>query len=74
MKEIAVSGLSETDISALMQDAPKPGDVYSQARVNEWVAAAKKWYAAERGAQKQALMGVHLDHPHAQVTVTLAFE
>lgn len=74
LKEIAVSGLPEIDVSTVMQDAPKPGDVYSQARVNEWVKAAKKKYAAEGSGQKQSLMGVHFDHAHAQVTVTLAFE
>jgi outer membrane protein assembly factor BamA len=74
LKAIAISGLLESDISTVIQDAPKPGEVYSQALVNEWVAAAEKWYAAERGGQKQPLMGVHIDHAHAQVTVTLAFD
>lgn len=74
LKEIAISGLPEIDVRTVMHDAPKPGDVYSQARVNEWVKAAKKEYTAGRGGEKQPLMGVHLDHEHAQVTVTLVFE
>ena len=36
-KEVEVTGLLGDDLKTAMENAPKSGDVYSAARVNEWI-------------------------------------
>jgi outer membrane protein assembly factor BamA len=42
VKSVTVTGLPETAMTDVMQDAPKTGDVFSAARVNDWLIDAKK--------------------------------
>ena len=37
LNDVAVSGLGSFPKSKLMQDGPKPGDVFSPMRINDWV-------------------------------------
>lgn len=46
-----------------MTDSPKAGDVYSPARVNEWIASIEKKY------RRRATWGSQFDRAHAQVMI-----
>jgi hypothetical protein len=46
-----------------MTDSPKAGDVYSPARVNEWIASIEKTYG------RRATWGSQFDRAHAQVMI-----
>jgi hypothetical protein len=57
-----VSGLGDLPEEA-MTDSPKAGDVYSDARVSEWIATIRKRYS------RRATWGVRLDRAHAQAMI-----
>ena len=57
-----LSGLGDLPEEA-MTDSPKAGDVYSPARVNEWIANIEKRYG------RQVNWGSQLDRAHAQVMI-----
>lgn len=46
-KSVTVTGLPENAMTSVMQDASEAGDVYSAARVNDWLADVKKRLAIE---------------------------
>ena len=72
-KEIVISGLPESDVKTALQDAPKPGDVFSRARMNQWLAQLRNKYEAGAGPKwKQTT--VRLDRANAQATLTVTFE
>ena len=48
-----------------MTDSPKAGDVYSPARINEWIATVEKRYGRRVG------WGAQLDRAHAQVMIAV---
>jgi outer membrane protein assembly factor BamA len=62
-----VSGLGDLPEEA-MADSPKAGDVYSPARVNEWIATIEKRYA------RRAVWGVESDRAHAQMMIEVQWE
>jgi outer membrane protein assembly factor BamA len=74
VREIKVSGLKAFPVEEVMAGAPKPGDVYSPARTNEWIKAIEKKYAAEGGPLKVVNWGGRLDHARAQATIEVTFE
>ena len=57
-----VSGLSDLP-EAAMTDSPKAGDLYSPARVNEWIASIENRYG------RRATWGSRFDRAHAQVMI-----
>lgn len=71
---IAVTGLPEELRALVMQDAPKAGDVYSQAKVAEWLSNTKKRLAAERQNTRIASPRISYDHTNATATVVVAFQ
>jgi len=73
VKSVNVTGLPETAMTEVMQDAPKTGDVYSAARVNDWLIDAKKRLQV-RGQNLKVRQEGHLDQRSASVTVMIAFQ
>jgi len=67
--DIIVYGPKGISIDELMVYAPKPGDVYSPVRFNEWIAAVNKKYAGDSGPLKSAKWGARMDHARARVTI-----
>jgi len=55
----------------LMKDAPKTGEVYSAARVSDWLEEGRKQVAKASIVQKFAIKEVRLDRANATVTVTV---
>lgn len=51
-KSVTVTGLPENAMTVVMHDALKAGDVYSAARVNDWLADVKKRLAVQGQNQK----------------------
>jgi outer membrane protein assembly factor BamA len=72
-KSVTVTGLPENAMTVVMQDAPKAGDVFSAARVNDWLIEAKKRLQV-RGQNLKVRQEGHLDHASASVTVMIAFQ
>jgi len=64
LKTVDVSGLPEEAIT----DAPKAGDVYSAARINDWIGSVTKRVG------RRANWDAHYDHAHAQVTIAVRFD
>jgi hypothetical protein len=62
VKRFDVFGLSDLPEEA-MTDSPKAGDVYSPARINEWIATIEKRDA------RRANWGAQFDHAHAKVKI-----
>jgi hypothetical protein len=63
-----VVGLQSFPVERIVQDAPKPGDVYSAARINDWIQGLDKRYAG------LVYWGVTFDHAHALATVQLRLQ
>jgi hypothetical protein len=74
VKEVVVTGLQTFPEDKIVQGAPKPGDIYSGARTNEWIQDLIKRNAGPDGALKLANWGAEYDHAHAQVTIQLTFQ
>jgi outer membrane protein assembly factor BamA len=74
VSDIIVSGVKGISVDDMMVDAPKPGDVYSPARFNEWIAAVNKKYAGNSGPLKSAKWGARMDHARPRVTIQATFE
>jgi outer membrane protein assembly factor BamA len=72
-RELAVTGIENLNARMLLKDAPKPGEVYSASRVNDWIADVKKQMLAEHRAEK-VTWGVTFDHPGAAATLNVSFE
>lgn len=74
VKEVVINGPEQVQESKNAGDAPKPGDVYSADRMNEWVGRLRKEYAGQDSRLKLVRSGVAYDHAHAQVTIQVTFE
>ncbi len=72
-KDVKIVGLSENLAQQVMKDAPKSGEVYSAARVNDWLAQEEKQVATAGMAQKFAREETQLDHEAASATVIVSF-
>ena len=73
VKSVTVTGLPEKAMTDVMQDAPKTGDVYSAARVNDWLLDVKKRFQV-RGQNLKVRQEGHLDQTSASVNVMIAFQ
>jgi hypothetical protein len=74
VKEVVVTGLRSFPEAKIVQDAPKPGDICSDARTNEWVQGLIKKYVEQDGPLTLANWGAKYDHAHAQMTIQLTFQ
>ena len=74
VKEVVINGPEEVQESKNAGDAPKPGDIYSAARMNEWVEKLRKEYGGPDSQLKLVRSGASYDHAHAQVTIQVTFE
>ena len=52
VKEVIVAGLGTFPVDKIVQHAPKPGDVYSEERINEWIQPLVKEYVEQDGPLK----------------------
>jgi hypothetical protein len=73
-KDVKIIGLSENLVRQVMKDAPKAGDVYSAARVSDWLEQAEKQIEMAGAAQKFAGEEVRLDHAATSANVTVLFK
>lgn len=71
-KEVKIVGLPENLTQQVMNDAPKTGEVYSAARVNDWLEQEEKRLPGM--VQKLAGEEAHLDRANATATVTVLFK
>jgi hypothetical protein len=74
LKEIVVTGLRTFPEGKIMEDAPKPGDVYSAARIGDWAEELNKRYAGQNGALKVVHWGFTLDYADALATIQLTVQ
>ena len=72
-KEIKVVGLSDNLVPQVMNDAPKTGEVYSMARLDDWLIQETNRLAAKGTTQKLALQELQVNRKDASVTVTVSF-
>ena len=73
-KDIKIVGLPEPLAQQVLKDAPKTGDVYSAARVNDWIAEGRKQLSQSSLAQRVARQETRLDQATATATVTVLFK
>jgi outer membrane protein assembly factor BamA len=73
-KDVKIVGLPENLTQQVMKDAPKTGEVYSAARVNDWLAQEEKQLATTGMAQRFAREETQLDHDAASATVIVSFD
>ena len=73
-KEIKVVRLPDNLVLQVMNDAPKTGEVYSRARLDEWLIQETKRLAAKGTTQKLALQELQVNRKDASVTVTVSFQ
>ena len=69
LNDVAVSGLRRFHKNKLMQDAPKPGDVFSPTRINDWVERVSREYTKNTGPLESVNWGAKFDYTHSQVNV-----
>jgi hypothetical protein len=74
VKEVLVTGLQTFPEDKILRDAPKPGDIDSAARTNEWIQGLVKSYVENDGPLKLVNWGAKYDHAHAQVTIRLTLQ
>lgn len=74
VKEVLVIGRQILPEDKIVQDAPKPGDIYSADRTNEWIQGLVKSYVEKDGPLKLLNWGAKYDHAHAQVTIQLTIQ
>ena len=74
LKDLQILGLRRFPVSDLLQEAPRPGEVYSPTRINKWVESIRKKYADAEGPLRLVSQSVALDRAHATVSVTLVVE
>ena len=73
IKDVKIVGLPENLTRQVIHDAPKMGEVYSAARVNDWLAQEEKRLATAGKGQKFARQETRLDRESSSVTVTVSF-
>jgi hypothetical protein len=71
-KDVKMVGLPENLARQMMNDAPQTGEVYSQARINHWLAEGSKQLAEASSVQKFA--ETRLDPATATATLTVWFK
>ena len=74
VKEVIVTGLQTFTEDKILRDAPKPGDIDSAARTNEWIQGLVKSYVEKDGPLKLVNWGAKYDHAHARVTIQLTVQ
>ena len=74
VKEVLVTGLQTFPEDKILRDAPRPGDIDSAARTNEWIQGLVKSYVEKDGPLKLVNWGAKYDHAHAQVTIQLTVQ
>ena len=72
-KDVKIVGLPENLAQQVMKDAPKAGELYSAARVSDWLAQGEQLVTAGM-AHKFAGEEIRLDHATATATVTVSFK
>lgn len=72
-KNVKIVGLPEDLTRQVMNDAPKTGEVYSAARVDDWLVQEEKRLATAGMGQKFARQETRLDRESSSVTVTVSF-
>ena len=74
VKEVLVTGLQTFPENKILRDGPKPGDIDSAGRTNEWIQGLVKSYVEKDGPLKLVNWGAKYDHTHAQVTILLTIQ
>jgi outer membrane protein assembly factor BamA len=74
VKEVVISGLQTFPEAKIVQDAPKTGDIYSDASTNKWIQEFVNRYVAQDGPLKLVNWSAKFDHAHAQVTIQLMLQ
>jgi outer membrane protein assembly factor BamA len=72
-KDVKIVGLPENLTRQVMNDAPKTGEVYCAARVNDWLVQEDKRLTTAGMGQKFARQETRLDRESSSVTVTVSF-
>jgi outer membrane protein assembly factor BamA len=72
-KDFKVVGLPESLAQYVTRDAPKTGEVYSAARITDWLEQEEKRVPKASMVQKFAGEETHLDRANATATVTVLF-
>lgn len=73
-KEIKIVGLPEILAQQALKDAPKIGEVYSAARVNDWLTEGRKQRAVWSFSHRFAGQETRLDPATATANVTVHFK
>jgi outer membrane protein assembly factor BamA len=73
-KEVKIVGLPENLAQQIMKDAPKTGEVYSAARVNDWLAQEEKWLSTTGMAQKFRREETRLDRKADSASIIVSFD
>jgi len=71
LNDLAVIGLRTFPADKLMQGSPKSSDVFSPARINEWVEQIRKKYGGKTGPLQHVNFELSLDYGRSQVNVRL---
>jgi outer membrane protein assembly factor BamA len=74
LKEVVIDGPQAVQGIQNTNDTPNPGDVYSQASINEWTEKLVKQYEEANTRLKLVRREANFDRPHALVTVRLTFQ
>ena len=72
-KDVKIVGLPEGLVQQAMKDAPKTGEVYSAARLNDWLSHEVKQLATAGIRQKFSRQETRIDRQSAFATVTVSF-
>jgi outer membrane protein assembly factor BamA len=73
-KDVKIIGLPEKLAQQIIKDAPKTGEVYSAARITDWLEQEEKWLPQASIQQKFAGEEERLDRAPATATLTLLFK
>jgi outer membrane protein assembly factor BamA len=73
-KDVKIVGLPENIAQQVMKDAPNTGEVYSAARITDWLEQEEKRLREESIVQRFAGEEARLDRANATATVTVLFK
>jgi len=71
LKDVKIVGLPENLAQQIMTGAPTVGEVYSDARIADWLEEGRKQLAKASIVQKFAIKEIRLDRATATVTLTV---
>jgi outer membrane protein assembly factor BamA len=74
LNDVAVIGLRTFPADKLMRGSPKSGDVFSSARINEWVEQIRKNYGGKAGPLQHVNFELSFDYGRSQVSVRLMIQ